>query len=185
MSQGWDSLRATDTIYMFPFNETIQPVCCPCVTCATVPCCTSRWSAMDLLLWANLFPHEDDVTWSSAGSLRGTCPTSTQTSNWLSETQISSLEFSPSCHHVAWWWYKAWYLDTRGFIPKKIQWHIHTGPWSLVNCLVRSVYEALYKVLMNINEAAVGFMEWPRPWWWSVYPRDTPTKSTTLSAHGK
>ena len=28
---------------------------------------------------------------------------------------------------------KAWCLDTHGFIPKKIQWHIHTGPWSLVN----------------------------------------------------
>ena len=27
-----------------------------------------------------------------AGSLRGTCPTSAQTSNWHSETQISSLE---------------------------------------------------------------------------------------------
>ena len=25
-------------------------------------------------------------------------------------------------------------IDTRGFIPKKIQWHIHAGPWSLVNC---------------------------------------------------
>ena len=34
---------------------------------------------------------------------------------------------------VARWWLKAWYLDTRGFIPKKIQWHIHTGSWSLVN----------------------------------------------------
>ena len=29
---------------------------------------------------------------------------------------------------------KAWYLDTCGFIPKKIQWHIHAGLWSLVNC---------------------------------------------------
>ena len=29
---------------------------------------------------------------------------------------------------------KAWYLDTRGFILKKIQWHIHAGLWSLVNC---------------------------------------------------
>ena len=29
---------------------------------------------------------------------------------------------------------KAWYLDTRGFILKKIQWHIHAGSWSLVNC---------------------------------------------------
>ena len=45
-----------------PFNETIQPVCCPCVTEATVPCCTSRWSTMDLLQWAHLFPHEDDIT---------------------------------------------------------------------------------------------------------------------------
>ena len=39
----------------------------------------------------------------------------------------------------------------RGFIPKKIQWHIHTGSWSLVNCLAGSLYEALYRVLMNIN----------------------------------
>ena len=29
---------------------------------------------------------------------------------------------------------KAWCLDTRGFILKKIQWHIHAGLWSLVNC---------------------------------------------------
>ena len=28
---------------------------------------------------------------------------------------------------------KAWCLDTRGFILKKIQWHIHAGSWSLVN----------------------------------------------------
>ena len=27
------------------------------------------------------------------------------------------------------------YTSTRGFIPKKIQWHIHAGSWSLVNCL--------------------------------------------------
>ena len=25
-------------------------------------------------------------------------------------------------------------LETRGFILKKIQWHIHAGSWSLVNC---------------------------------------------------
>ena len=24
-------------------------------------------------------------------------------------------------------------IETLGFIPKKIQWHIHTGWWSLVN----------------------------------------------------
>ena len=45
------------------------------------------------------------------------------------------------------------------FIPKKIQWHIHEDSWSIVNCLVGSLYEALYKVLMNINEAAVCFMD--------------------------
>ena len=43
------------------------------------------------------------------------------------------------------------YTLARGFIPKKIQWHIHAGSWSLVNCLAGSLYEALYKVLMNIN----------------------------------
>ena len=47
---------------------------------------------------------------------------------------------------------------TRGFILKTIQWHIHAGSWSKVNCLAGSPYEALYKVLMNINEAAVGLM---------------------------
>ena len=53
---------------------------------------------------------------------------------------------------------KAWYLDTRGFILKKIQWHIHTGSWSLVNC-----WRALYKVLMNINECGCRPHGWPRP----------------------
>ena len=43
-------------------------------------------------------------------------------------------------------------FNTHGFIPKKIQWHIHAGPWSLVNCWREGSYEALYKVLMNINE---------------------------------
>ena len=37
------------------------------------------------------------------------------------------------------------------FILKTIQWHIHAGSWSLVNCLAGSLYEAFYKVLMNIN----------------------------------
>ena len=54
-------------------------------------------------------------------------------------------------------------LDTHGFILKKMQWHMHTGPWSLVNCWREGSYEALYKVLMNINEVAVGLEEWPRP----------------------
>ena len=36
-------------------------------------------------------------------------------------------------------------------------------------------YKALYKVLMNINESGCWPHGWPRPWWWSVYPCDTPT----------
>ena len=40
----------------------------------------------------------------------------------------------------------AWYLRntlTRGFIPKTIQWHIHAGSWSLVNCLAGRQHIAL------------------------------------------
>ena len=165
MSQGQDSLRATDTIYMFPFNGMIQPGCCPCVTWATVPCCTSRWSAMDLLRWAHLFLHEDDVAIEALlGVWEGTCPASALTSNWYSETQISSLELSLSCHHVTQWRRKAWCLDTRGFILKKIQWHIHTGPWSLVNCWHEALTRHYIRCSWILMTVAVGLMEWPRPW---------------------
>ena len=104
--------------------------------------------------------------YSSAGSLRGTYPASTQTSNWHSETQISSLELSPSCHHVARWKddIMAWYLDTRGFILKKIQWHIHAGPWSLVNCWQESFMRHYIRCSWILMRVAVGLMEWPRPW---------------------
>ena len=47
-------------------------------------------------------------------------------------------------------------VNTWVFILKTIQWQIHAGSWSKVNCLAGSPYEALYKVLMNINEAAVS-----------------------------
>ena len=75
-----------------PLNETIQPVWCPCVTEATVPCCTSRWSAMDLLRWAHLFLHEDDVTFVAVLGAWEWPALPASTSNWHSETQISSLE---------------------------------------------------------------------------------------------
>ena len=90
---------------------------------------------------------------------------------------ISSLELSPSCHHVMRWWRKAWYLDTHGFILKKIQWHIHAGPWSLVNWWCEALMRHYIRCSWILMRAAVGLMEWPRPWWWSVYPRDTPTHS--------
>ena len=100
-----------------------------------------------------------------AGSLRGTCPASAQTSNWHSETQISSLEVraaTMSCDKVKAWWCLRYTL-TRGFILNKIQWHMHTGSWSLVNCWREGSYEALYKVLMNINESSCQPYGWPRP----------------------
>ena len=76
---------------------------------------------------------------------------------------------------VARWRRKAWCLDTRGFIPKKIQWHIHTGLWSLVNCWHEVLTRHYIRCSWILMRAAVSLMEWPRPWWWSVYPRDTPT----------
>ena len=100
-----------------------------------------------------------------AGSLRGTCPASAQTSNWHSETQISSLEVRAATMSrdkvKAWWCLR--YTLTRGFILKTIQWHMHTGSWSLVNCWREGSYEALYKVLMNINESGCRPYGWPRP----------------------
>ena len=53
----------------------------------------------------------------------------------------------------------AWYLDTRGFILKKIQWHIHAGPWSLVNCWREAStlpYKGCSWILMT---SAVGLMD--------------------------
>ena len=171
MSQGQDSLRATDTIYMFPFNGMIQPGCCPYVTWATVPCCTSRVIRNGPPPMSTLVPAWRRRCYcSSAGSLRGTCPASALTSNWHSETQISSLELSLSCHHVTWWRWKAWCLDTHGFILKKIQWHIHAGPWSLVNCWCKVLMRHYIRYSWILMRVAVGLMEWPRPWWWSVYP---------------
>ena len=114
---------------------------------------------------------------SSAGSRRGTCPASTLTSNWHSETQISSLELSPSCHHVAQWRQKAWCLDTRGFILKKIQWHIHAGSWSLVNCWREALTRHYIRCSWILMRVAVGLMDGlsldsdrcirviPRQWW--------------------
>ena len=70
---------------------------------------------------------------------------------------------------------KSWLKVTCGFIPRKIQWHIHTGQWSLVNWVVCNTYKTLYKRHMNINEMASQPWGWHRPLWWSVYQWDTPT----------
>ena len=43
-------------------------------------------------------------------------------------------------------------VNTWVFILRRYKWHIHAGSWSLVNCLAGSLDEALYRVLMNINE---------------------------------
>ena len=91
-------------------------------------------------------------------------PCQLSTSNWHSKTQISSLELSPSCHHVVRWRRKAWCLDTHGFIPKKIQWHIHAGLWSLVNWWCEVLTRHYIRCSWILMRAAVGLMEWPRPW---------------------
>ena len=91
-------------------------------------------------------------------------PRQHSTSNWHSETQISSLEFSLSCHHVARWRWKAWCLDTCGFIPKKIQWHIHSGPWSLVNWWCEALMRHYIRCSWILMRVAVSLEEWPWPW---------------------
>ena len=159
MSQGQDSLRATDTIYMFPFNGMIQPGCCPCHLC--------HCPLLYFSLIRNWPPPMSTLVpawrWrrccSSAGCLRGSCPASTLTSNWHSETQISSLEFSPSCHHVVRWRQGAWCLDTRGFILKKIQWHIHAGPWSLVNSWREALTRHYIRCSWILMTLAVSLMD--------------------------
>ena len=56
-----------------------------------------------------------------------------------------------------------------------IQWHIHTGWWSLVNWDAWSTYETLYKRHMNINVMASRPWGRHQPLWWLVYQWDTPT----------
>ena len=91
-------------------------------------------------------------------------PHQRSTSNWHGETQISSLELSLSCHHVARWRRRAWCLDTRGFIPKRIQWHIHAGLWSLVNWWREALTRHYIRCSWILMRVAVGLEEWPRPW---------------------
>ena len=101
MSQGQDSLRATDTIYMFPLMERYN-LCVVLVSLMppspAVLLADPQWTSSDEHTCSRM---KTTSPYGYAGSLRGTCPASAQTSNWHSETQISSLEFSPSCHHVA------------------------------------------------------------------------------------
>ena len=60
-------------------------------------------------------------------------------------------------HHLI----RTWFLKFSMWVySKTIQWHIHAGSWSLVNCLAGSLDEALYRVLMNINECGC------RPYGW-------------------
>ena len=60
---------------------------------------------------------------------------------------------------VARWRRKAWCLDTRGFILKKIQWHIHTGSWSLVNCWREAFMRPYIRCSWILMRAAVSLMD--------------------------
>ena len=64
-----------------------------------------------------------------------------------------------SVSSVARWWRKAWYLETRGFIPKKIQWHIHAGPWSLVNWWREALMRHYIRCSWILMRAAVGLTD--------------------------
>ena len=55
--------------------------------------------------------------------------------------------------------HKAWYLDTGGFIIKKIQWHIHAGLWSLVNCWREALTRHYIRCSWILMNAAVGLMD--------------------------
>ena len=57
------------------------------------------------------------------------------------------------------WWRKVWYLDTRGFILKKIQWHIHTGLWSLVNWWRKALMRHYIRCSWILMTLAVGLMD--------------------------
>ena len=53
----------------------------------------------------------------------------------------------------------AWYLDTRGFILKTIQWHIHAGSWSLVNCWREACMRPFIRCSWILIRSAVGLTE--------------------------
>ena len=76
---------------------------------------------------------------------------------------------------VAWLRRKAWCKVTRGFIPRMIQWHIHTGWWSLVNWWHEVLMRHYIRGSWILMRTAVSLEKWPRPWWWLVYPCDIQT----------
>ena len=93
-----------------------------------------------------------------AGSLRGTCPASAQTSNWHSETQISSLEQSelPPCRAIK---QGMVIVNTWVFILRRYKWHIHAGSWSLVNCWREALTRDYIRCSWILMNAAIGLMD--------------------------
>ena len=51
---------------------------------------------------------------------------------------------------------KSWLIVTCGFIPRKIQWHIHTGQWSLVNWWCKALMRHYIRGLWIFMRMAVG-----------------------------
>ena len=62
-------------------------------------------------------------------------------------------------HVVARWRRRAWCLDTCGFILKKIQWHIHAGSPSLVNCWREALTRHYIRCSWILLRAAVSLMD--------------------------
>ena len=144
----------------------------PCVLCVYIRIkhCNS-WRTVDILalwmsmtnkfcFWTSWFPI-DLPEWTSWNFIKiseipkdfPTCYQFWSLASWFSSRRT-----------VARWRRKAWCLDTRGFIPKKIQWHIHTGPWSLVNWWREALMRHYIRASWILMRVAVGFEDWPQPW---------------------
>ena len=68
-------------------------------------------------------------------------------------------------------------FDTRGFILKKIQWHIHAGSWSLVNCWWEALTRHYIRCSWILMNAAVSLMDGlglDGDWCIRVIPRHPP-----------
>ena len=132
---------------------------CPCILCLL---------AATIALSACLCPSQPLAPFKEA-EMKGESPTLPLAvllfygQHWLPPPMWVHTVPAP-VSYVTQWRRKAWCLDTRGFILKNIQWHIHAGSWSLVNCWREALTRYYIRCSWILMRAAVGLMEWPQPW---------------------
>ena len=113
---------------------------------------THKWAA------ASLKSHMLVNRFQAVSSLKGCCLI------WNFSFSLNAMlkpirKFLQGDKSVARWRRKAWCLDTRGFILKKIQWHIHAGSWSLVNCWREALTRHYIRCSWILMNAAVSLMD--------------------------